>query len=60
MPSPPGPPMDLENMRSLGVRSLMAYCQCGHEAVLDVSEMPGAVTVQAVGDRLRCRSEMRR
>jgi hypothetical protein len=35
MPSPPGPPMTLGNMRELGVRSLAVTCDlCHHRAVL--------------------------
>jgi hypothetical protein len=33
---PPGPPMDLANMRRQGVRSLIAYClndSCRHQAL---------------------------
>jgi hypothetical protein len=33
-------PMDLANMRSLGVTNVMAYCKCGHEASIDVSALP--------------------
>ena len=35
MPSAPGPPMTLGNMRELGVRSLFVTCElCHHVAVL--------------------------
>jgi hypothetical protein len=49
-----GPPMDLANMRSLGVTKVMAYCKCGHEASIDVSALPDAAYVPAIKDRLRC------
>jgi hypothetical protein len=49
-----GPPMDLANMRSLGVTKVIAYCKCGHEASIDVSAMPDDVFVPAIKDRLRC------
>ena len=40
MPSPPGPPMTLGNMRSLGVRSLFVTCElCHHEAVLSAERL---------------------
>jgi transposase len=45
---PPGPPMDLANMRRQGVRSLIAYClndSCRHQAVIDVSSYPGDTLV---------------
>jgi hypothetical protein len=28
-----GPPMDLTNMRSLGVTKVDVYCGCGHQAL---------------------------
>jgi hypothetical protein len=40
---PPGPPMDLANMRELGVRHLVAFCHndaCRHQALTDVSGLP--------------------
>ena len=40
---PPGPPMDLANMRRQGVHHLIAYClndSCGHQALIDVSKYP--------------------
>ncbi len=49
-----GPAMDLANMRSLGVRSIFATCDCGRAAAVDVSELPGAVEVPALRWRLRC------
>jgi hypothetical protein len=49
-----GPPMDLANMRSLGVTHVMAYCKCRHEASIDVSDLPADLFVPAIKDRLRC------
>ena len=40
---PPGPPMDLANMRAQGVHHLIAFCHndaCRHQAVIDVSSYP--------------------
>ena len=34
-----GPAMDLANMRSLGVRSIFATCDCGRRASVDVSDL---------------------
>jgi hypothetical protein len=49
-----GPPMDLANMRSLGVTKVDVYCGCGHQASVDVSALPGDVAVPTIKDRLRC------
>ena len=55
MPSPPGPPMTLGNMRSLGVRSLAVTCElCRHEAVLSAERWPDAVLVRAFRPRMVC------
>ena len=43
-------------MRSLGVRSIFATCDCGRYASVDVSALPDAVTVPAPRWRLRCSS----
>jgi hypothetical protein len=51
---PPGPPMDLANMRRQGVRSLIAYClndSCRHQAVIDVSSYPGDNPCRGSGPR---------
>jgi hypothetical protein len=46
MPSPPGPPMTLGNMRELGVRSLAVTCElCHHEAVLQADDWGDIVLV---------------
>jgi hypothetical protein len=54
MPPFTGPPMDLCNMRSLGVTKVMAYCRCGHEASIEVSAMSDDVYVPTIKDRLQC------
>jgi hypothetical protein len=36
-----GSPMDLANMRSLGVTRIDAYCACGYQANIDVSALVG-------------------
>ena len=55
MPSPPGPPMTLGNMRELGVRSLAVTCElCHHEAVLPASRWSDAVLVRAFRPRMVC------
>ena len=41
-------------MRSLGVRSIFATCDCGRREAVDVSALPDAVTVPALRWRLRC------
>ena len=51
-----GPAMDLANMRSLGVRSIVAECDCGRRAAVDVSRLPDLVEVPALARRLRCSS----
>jgi hypothetical protein len=41
---PPGPPMDLANMRRQGVHHLIAYClndACRHQAIIDVGPFQG-------------------
>jgi hypothetical protein len=41
---PPGPPMDLANMRRQGVHHLTAFCHndaCRHQALIDVSKYSG-------------------
>jgi hypothetical protein len=49
-----GPPMDLANMRSLGVTKIDVYSGCGHNATVDVSNLPGDLAVPDVRLRLRC------
>jgi hypothetical protein len=40
MPPSTGKPMDLNNIRSLGVTKVEVYCGCGHQATIDVSDLP--------------------
>jgi hypothetical protein len=54
MSKPPIRPMDLANMRSLGVTKVMAYCKCRHEASIDVSGLPDDLFVPEIRLRLRC------
>ena len=57
----PGPPMDLENMRRQGVRSLIAYClndACRHQAVIDVSSYPGDTLVTWFRSKVKCAKNM--
>jgi hypothetical protein len=42
------------NMCSLGATHVMAYCKCGHEAAIDVSDLPDDVFVPEIKNRLRC------
>jgi hypothetical protein len=46
--------MDLDNMRSLGVTKVDVYCGCGHQASVDVSNLPGDLAVPEIKHRLRC------
>jgi hypothetical protein len=48
------PPMDLRNMRSLGVTGIDAYRECGHQSTIDVSDLPGDLAVPDIRFRLRC------
>jgi hypothetical protein len=54
MPKFTGPPMDLNNMRSLGVTRIDAYCSCGHQSTIDVSNLPDDLAVPDVRLRVRC------
>ena len=55
MPSPPGPPMTLGNMRALGARSLAVTCElCHHEAVLPAERWGDGLLVQAFRPRMVC------
>jgi hypothetical protein len=54
---PPGPPMDLENMRRQGVQHLIAYClndSCRHQAIIDVSSYPGDAPVPWFRSKVKC------
>jgi hypothetical protein len=53
--SQPGEPMDLANMRSLGVRSLAVTCfKCHHRAVINVDAYPDDLAIPDFGERLVC------
>jgi hypothetical protein len=48
-------PMDLENMRQNGVRSLDVQCnQCRHRVIVNVDHLPGHLTVPSFGPRMVC------
>ena len=47
-------PMDLENMRSIGIRSLQLWCNCGHHAEVNVDSYPGSHEVPAMKRFFRC------
>jgi len=52
---PQGPPMDLANMRSNGVRALSVDClDCTHSGVVNVDDQPGHVAVPSFAKRMRC------
>jgi hypothetical protein len=54
---PPGPPMDLANMRRQGVHHLIAYClndSCRHQAMIDVSSYPGDTLVPWFRSKVTC------
>jgi hypothetical protein len=51
------PPMVLSNMRSEGVRSVMATCNsigCGHESIFNADSWPDDMPVPDVALKLRC------
>jgi DNA-directed RNA polymerase subunit RPC12/RpoP len=55
MPSKPGPPMSLANMRQNGVRMVTASCaNCGRSADVNVDALLETMTVPEAGQRLRC------
>jgi hypothetical protein len=44
---PPGPPMDLANMREQGITLLIAFCHndaCRHQALIDVSSYSAEIS----------------
>ena len=54
---PPGPPMDLANMRRQGVHHLIGYCHndaCRHQALIDVSDCTDDVEVRWFQQRAKC------
>jgi hypothetical protein len=53
--SPPGPPMDLANMRQNGVRALLVSClDCLHDATVNVDNQPGHLAVKSFEARMVC------
>jgi hypothetical protein len=46
--------MTLDNMRAFGVRSLDVTCQCGREAIIDVSDLLGLIEIPTFRWRLKC------
>ena len=54
---PPGPPMDLANMREQVVHNLIAYClndACRHQALIDVSSYPADTPVPGFRSKVKC------
>jgi hypothetical protein len=54
---PPGPPMDLANMRKQGVHTLIACClndACRHQVVFGVSSYPGDPLVSWFRGKVKC------
>jgi hypothetical protein len=54
---PHGPPMDLGNMRHLGVRGLAVHClnpKCRHQAVFSADDYPDEVEVPSFQSRMKC------
>lgn len=50
-----GPPMDLANMRSNGVRALSVQClACQHHASVNVDNQPEHLAVKSFEGRMRC------
>lgn len=55
MTDQPGP-VDLENIRSIGIRSLEILCGCGHRVEVNVDQFPGHYTVPAMTRFFRCQA----
>jgi hypothetical protein len=54
---PPGEPMDLGNMRKLGVRSLDVMClnpDCRHQVVMNVDRYPDYTLVESFSSKMIC------
>jgi hypothetical protein len=54
---PRGPPMDLGNMRKMGVQRLIAFCLnpiCRHEGLINVSQYPDDVKVPSFAKKVIC------
>jgi hypothetical protein len=41
-------------MRSLGLTRIAAYCRCGHQSLIDMSDLPGDLAMPDVRLQLRC------
>ena len=51
------PPLDLANMREMGVRSLLVSCRSCHVArVVNMDTHDGALTVPSFGPRMVCQA----
>ena len=51
------PPLDLTNMREMGVRSLLVSCRACHVArVLNMDAHDGSLTVPSFGPRMVCQA----
>jgi len=46
--------LTIANMRSLGVCSIEATCECGRQMVVDFTGLPGSIEVSALRHQLRC------
>ena len=53
---PLGPPMDLANMRELGVRSLLSCRKCHVARVVNMDAYDASLTVPSFGPRMACQS----
>lgn len=59
--APPGPPMDLTNMRHNGVRSILISClDCTHSQTLNVDAYAGDLPVKWFEGRMLCRCGSKR
>ena len=47
-------PMDLENMRFLGIRTIDLICRCGRHKEVNVDAYPGTETVPSMTRFFRC------
>ena len=55
--APPGPAMDLANMRQNGVHAIDVRCLaygCGHAATLNLDGYPAELPVKSFEKRMRC------
>lgn len=49
-----GPPMDLANMRKLGVREVYLDCACGRSLSVIVDHLPNSAAVPEIRNLYRC------